>query len=273
MLTNFIICLPWGVMSDSHSSQELHTRVLKLTIALYRVTDYFPKTEILRNHLRAKANEIFEAVMEYGSEETDEQNTKMLIQKVRTAKGYLAIAATLNYVRPLNLTILEKEYDLIEQFFEDQRIKCISQSVHDDMRDMRNSFALDRDKKDKAVLIQEYDSLQTPLRHAPVWEGSEDAASVYDRSETEKSRMAFYSKGVGELGGLNERQKVIMSQLKLFGQAKISDFSAMFKDMSSKTIQRDLQNLVDRQILKKVGEKRWTVYSLSEKDVKNLSVV
>lgn len=259
-------------MSHSYSSQELHTRILKLTIALYRVTDYFPKAEILRNHLRAKANEIFEAAMEYGSEDTSERDIQILIQKVRTAKGYLAIAATLNYVRSLNFIILEKEYDLIEQFLEDQRIKHINQPVHEDIQDIENRFALGTGKNDgnnKTVLIQEYDSsgvsssVMTSLKEGG---GKEKNYAL----ETEKSQVAFYSKGMEEL---NERQKVIMSQLKLSGQAKISDFSATFKDMSSKTIQRDLQNLVDKQMLKKVGEKRWTVYSLLEKDTSNLSVL
>lgn len=270
MLTNFIICLPLQVMSDSYSFQELHTRVLKLTIALYRVTDYFPKAEVLRNHLRAKANEIFERVMECGSEDTNEQSIQTLIQKVRTAKGYLAIAATLNYVRPLNFTILEKEYDLIEQFLEDQKIKLVSKPVHGGIRDIENGFRMDTGKKNKAVQMQEYDPLPTPLYRLPSREGDENARHVYDGSETEKSRIAFYSK---EDGGLSERQKVIMSQLKLSGQAKISDFSATFKNMSSKTIQRDLQNMVDKQILKKVGEKRWTVYSLVEKNGSSVSVI
>ncbi|MDP3770453.1 MAG: hypothetical protein Q8R40_05975 [bacterium] len=269
-LTNFIICLPWGVMLESYSFQELRPRVLKLTIALYRVTDYFPKAEILRNHLRTKANEIFEATTEYGCCDTSEQDIKTLIQKVGTIKGYLAIAGTLNYVRPVNLTILEREYDLIEQFLDDQRIKLVSQPVHEDIRDIENSLALDTGKKNKAVLISEHNSSQMSPS-SPLWEEDEGIRKGYNGSETEMSRKAFYSlKGVEEL---NERQKIIVSQMKMTRLAKISDFSATFKDMSSKTIQRDLQYLVDRQILKKVGEKRWTVYSLVEKDSPNPSVL
>jgi len=46
-------------------------------------------------------------------------------------------------------------------------------------------------------------------------------------------------------------------------QAKISDFHSFFGDISSKTIQRDLQDLVSKSVLKKEGEKRWTVYSIN----------
>ena len=62
---------------------------------------------------------------------------------------------------------------------------------------------------------------------------------------------------------LNERQMVILEHFKNSKHAKVSDFSPVFNGISTKTIQRDLQDLVGRNVLKKEGEKRWTMYSLN----------
>jgi DeoR/GlpR family transcriptional regulator of sugar metabolism len=62
--------------------------------------------------------------------------------------------------------------------------------------------------------------------------------------------------------GLNQRQETIVKYIGSAGRAKISDFLDKFAGISSKTIQRDLNDLVVKNILKKEGEKRWTVYSL-----------
>ena len=64
------------------------------------------------------------------------------------------------------------------------------------------------------------------------------------------------------LAGMNERQKVILGQVAEKQLVKVSDFYELFRGMSTKTIQRDLQDLVLKRLLKKDGEKRWTVYSL-----------
>ena len=62
-------------------------------------------------------------------------------------------------------------------------------------------------------------------------------------------------------GGLNNRQKAIIEHLKSAGEARISDFFKKFQGISSRTIQRDLQDLVARDLLKREGEKRWTTYT------------
>ena len=121
-------------MFDPNASPSLQDRMLTLTVALYRVTDYFPKAEILRSHLRAKADEIFERLMEYAALPEPDEEIRSLVHKIRTIKGYLAIASTLNYVRSLNFTILEKEYGLIEQILESERIKRMRQPIHEDIQ-------------------------------------------------------------------------------------------------------------------------------------------
>jgi len=60
----------------------------------------------------------------------------------------------------------------------------------------------------------------------------------------------------------NQRQEAIMAVLKGQSDLTIKDFSKVIKDCSSKTIQRELLDLVAKGIVKKEGERRWSRYSL-----------
>jgi len=236
----------------------LHEQTLKLTIALYRVTDYFPKSEILRNDLRAKANEIFQQVTECGADIEHDETIKLLARKIRTIKAYMDIASTLNYVRSLNFSILKKEYDLIEQFLEVERARRIQQPIHEDIKSMeRNSsaYALAEKNAGNSERKKEIEGVHNNVTSHE----SEINRKRKMMSETESLSGEFHERTDSEL---NERQKVIMDRLARSGHGKISDFYTSLKGVSSKTIQRDLQNLVDKEMLKKEGEKRWTVYSV-----------
>ena len=248
-------------MFDSNTSSSLQDRVLSLTVALYRVTDYFPKAEILRNHLRAKADEIFERLMEYGDMSEPDEEIRPLIHKIRTIKGYLAIAGTLNYVRSLNFTILEKEYGLIEQFLESERIKRMRRPVHEDIQRLAHKSMLRSGTGQNGTRSIAAPHNRESGKNLSSDQGEERIAAHHADQETEERDEPFYERKDERI---NERQKVIIDRLKQTGHAKISDLLDSFHGVSSKTIQRDLQNLVDRQVLKKEGEKRWTIYSLPQ---------
>lgn len=61
----------------------------------------------------------------------------------------------------------------------------------------------------------------------------------------------------------NGRQGVIITLLKRKKEVMIKDISPLISDCSDKTIQRELSLMVKTGILRKVGEKRWSRYSLA----------
>ncbi|MBP6858889.1 MAG: hypothetical protein KBC33_03625 [Candidatus Pacebacteria bacterium] len=61
----------------------------------------------------------------------------------------------------------------------------------------------------------------------------------------------------------DSRQEAIINVLKGQSNLTIKDFSKVIKDCSEKTIQRELIDLVDRGVVKKEGERRWSRYSLN----------
>ena len=60
----------------------------------------------------------------------------------------------------------------------------------------------------------------------------------------------------------DKRKKQILSVIKKKGRVAIKDITSAVTDTSEKTLQRTLAALVKEGVLKKEGEKRWSVYSL-----------
>jgi DNA-binding transcriptional ArsR family regulator len=58
------------------------------------------------------------------------------------------------------------------------------------------------------------------------------------------------------------RQESILEILRTKGSSYIKDISMLIREVSEKTIQRELQALVEKGIVEKTGERRWTTYSL-----------
>lgn len=61
----------------------------------------------------------------------------------------------------------------------------------------------------------------------------------------------------------NSRQSVIIGLLKRKKEIMIKDVSPLISGCSEKTIQRELSAMVAAGILKKIGEKRWSRYTLA----------
>ena len=61
----------------------------------------------------------------------------------------------------------------------------------------------------------------------------------------------------------NSRQNIIISILKRKKEIMIKDISPLINGCSEKTIQRELSAMVQTGLLKRVGEKRWSRYSLA----------
>jgi hypothetical protein len=61
----------------------------------------------------------------------------------------------------------------------------------------------------------------------------------------------------------NGRQESILALLKKDSHLTIKDFAKVITDCSEKTIQRELISLVEKGLVKREGERRWSTYSLA----------
>jgi ATP-dependent DNA helicase RecG len=63
-------------------------------------------------------------------------------------------------------------------------------------------------------------------------------------------------------GFLNERQERALAHIRQYGKITNSDYQALSPDVSAETIRRDLADLVDKNLLIRIGSKRATYYIL-----------
>ena len=74
-------------------------------------------------------------------------------------------------------------------------------------------------------------------------------------------------KSLKEFGAIsvkkNSRQSIIIGLLKRKKEIMIKDVSPLINGCSEKTIQRELSAMVHTGVLKRIGEKRWSRYSLA----------
>ena len=60
----------------------------------------------------------------------------------------------------------------------------------------------------------------------------------------------------------SDRRDRIKTILEAKGQASIKDIATIISDVSEKTIQRELNAMIEDNIIKRQGERRWSVYSV-----------
>lgn len=124
-------------------------------------------------------------------------------------------------------------------------------------------------------LLKEVASYEDPhlsLEEAPTLAAlARDVSKEQRNASTKKPGQPFIhvpeesmSKGhVSDNIGHNGRRGQILSVLKDKGHANIKDISMRVRDISEKTIQRELQLLVQEGKVSREGNRRWTTYTLS----------
>lgn len=91
-----------------------------------------------------------------------------------------------------------------------------------------------------------------------------DAGPRPQRAAQAKGTQSSKGQSQGQVKDKNaERREVIKSILRSKGPSYIKDISTMIRDVSEKTIQRDLQALIDSGEVVKTGERRWTTYAVA----------
>jgi hypothetical protein len=249
----------------SKFSEDIQKEVFELTRALYRVTDFFPKHEVLRRSLREKAIEIFSMVTQYTYASIGGEALQ-IFARIEAIKGYLEIAKTMRFVKPINLAVLHREYEFLGEYFKNEsRLSDMRNTppwTGNQMSDMKGA---------SSYPVKEYTSHKRSNEGVKFEVGRETNFSSHNQKPPSalknerpiKEAVSKPSIGQKESGTMTDRQRMIIDHLKKGDRkAKLGDLHSLFGNVSSKTIQRDLHDLVSRNILRKEGEKRWTTYFL-----------
>ncbi len=226
----------------------LNKKTEKLVTALYMVTDHMNGDDALKGKIRFLAVELLSDMYKLSTSSPLTNNTYITLSTTRVYEvlSFIYIAQTLSFISETNASILKKELQLLVSELEPK------QSSENPF-----AFTLDDTMFDVGV---------------PVREQISRGPSIKDRAFHINKRtdyMSFNKKPLVNRNSMtkDERTVKILNTIKdkknLPGNdtgVSIKDISSTFPDYSEKTIQRELNSLVAKGIIKKIGAKRWSRY-------------
>ena len=230
----------------------------KIVTAIYMVTDFMSDSEPLRQELRTLAIQLLSKTRQLSTKATEPDY--VLIDDIQysteSASSFINLAVTIGLVSNMNGSILlnelQKNSKELRNMYNDRRVSVTTHPGYSNIILNKEMFEVPYFETPK---IEVSDKGQNNKGH-------ENTNTVlYKKPETIDIKKENTAKASG-LGIKIARRNDVLNIVKVKGQVSVKDILLMMKDMSEKTVQRELFSLVKEGVLKKEGEKRWSVYKL-----------
>lgn len=202
----------------------------KLASAVYLITGHFSDSEPMKWTLRKKVSELLSFILTYKNIRQSElpsfvQEVKTKVHEIISLMDVCVLGGLLSQ---MNFSIVEKEFV--------------------NMINLISNYKQKSDSTNGVIPASFFDA----VHFAPGFHQSH-LTTVKDTSFV-KDTNAFKS---------NNRQGIILGLLRKKKDLSIKDIATIIKDVSEKTIQRELVSLIEAGIITKTGERRWSKYSLN----------
>ena len=253
------------VIKDNMSLGYFLKKTEKLTAALYRITDAMDNKDPLKWRLRGLSIELLTSMMSLIG------NTLPIGPNVfETIHTHLYKLITLlevtymgSYVSHMNITILRDEYSSLEDLLikhKEEHIPQLSLEVSEDVAiDEKFGNHITSDNFDNASIPPAYDKRKDlPGSVKKSYKGHSEPLS-----RTKKTITISKGHRSPHKDGTLERKNVITDFIRRNGEVSIKDIFSipvLSQNVSEKTIQRDLVQLVVAGAIRKKGERRWSKY-------------
>ena len=250
---------------DEKSLEKLQSRVIftdpaylfvfkkteKIVAAIYLVTNLISDTEPVKNNLRKTALDLMSdmSVVKKLPVSQTRQLVVGLMTTVSEIVSVLKIAFIAEHVSSMNYSIIHSELVAL----------------------MNNLDVLRPENILNGSLLLSQDFFNTP---APVFQTNKPATNYINQHQFPSKGQYRTSNNLKDnqypqppkdnlKDTKSERRETIIKLLKVGKPLGIKDFSNEIKNCSEKTLQRELLAMVENGVLKKTGERRWSLYSLA----------
>lgn len=210
----------------------IYKKAERLAKAVHLIAPAFQKAPALRDRLdRVAVGLVDSAIL------PPQLARAALSQELLALSSVLAIARTSGMLSTMNADLISREsHALLEEI-----------AVYEEPR----------------LMLEETPTLAALAKSsmaAPQAERQQARSAPARVPATHKGHNKGQSQGASPARG--SRQEAILDVLKERGPSYIKDISTVVRDVSEKTIQRELQRLVEEGRVERTGERRWTTYSL-----------
>jgi hypothetical protein len=231
----------------------------KITSALYLVSGLLTDSEPLKWELREKAVLLLNATLSLNGVEPIDKGVHIqtLFSTAIETNALLGIALVGGLISEMNHNILVREIDAVATLVKDRLTEDTNRAGYV----LSDSFF-------KTEEISQNNSLSTNQSTSTSTENSGNQSTGTFTSSTKNvldkaSGNKAIKDSIPHIKDKKEsRQDSILNLLKKDSGLTIKDFAKVVVGCSEKTIQRELLELVEKGIIKKEGERRWSTYSL-----------
>lgn len=221
------------------NTNTLYNKAERMAAALFLVSNGMAESEILRTKIRSLSLDLVSLCVSIkdNTEADSHRLFRVLEKKVLELISLLSITSISGLISEMNACVLKKEFEIF--------LKFVSE------------------------LVQSVETLR-PVISKEFFENANDAEeSIKDNiwngitgHENSVPKFFLRDKIQDKAGRKNQRNKDILALISKRRIASIKDIASFIKGCSEKTVQRELSLLIAKGLIKKVGERRWSRYSL-----------
>ena len=244
----------------------IHKKTEKLVTAVYMLSNFFPHQEPLRWEVRTFSLNLLGNVsfVFYGKNSETEHILKESGNAIDEIISRFEIAHISGLVSTMNFSVLKNELVSLKDNIESIRKGGGGQNIlitsdffaHDKLLEgsPRSDLGVSTLRSDLKIPRQATETHEAMEIRSLVPKASQIRPMANSTPKGQNDSVASKRKG--------DRSETILKILKKKDNLTVKDIAQVISDCSEKTIQRELLALVEKSVLKKVGERRWSRYSL-----------
>ncbi len=222
-----------GIFDKDIRRVFIYKKAERLAKAIHLITPAFQSAPALRDRADTIAIGMIDTAILFSASSKD-----ALARELLALSSVLSIARTSGMLSVMNAELIEREAQMLLQevaTYEEPNISLEEEQSFAQLLKKSSSSALARSGAERVT------------SHAP------------SRVRTSTKSIP---KGQGNIK--DSRKEAILSIIRAKGHVYIKDISIAIRDVSEKTIQRELANFVSKGILIRTGNRRWTSYALAQ---------
>ncbi len=231
-------------------SDRAFKKTERLILATYLITNHISSLDELSIDLRNTSRGLLPLVSSSQNLFKSVENTAPLLLEIRKLLILIDLLFASHMVSEINMGVLKRAYIDFAEF--------IRSSVGSEKATNLNLNGIFNESINRSTAdnVAAQNSSPKQVGRARLLAKKEDRVALASAKNNNKN-TSIKSRAVS-----TNRRVVILDMVSKTGSVTVKDISKQIPDTSPKTLQRELMKLVEDGVLKKEGNKRWTVYSL-----------
>lgn len=240
----------------------------KVATAIYMISNFFNVDEPLKWELRRNVTKLLKNLMSFN--DSSLSNKEIIVSRVSSdfveLNTMFNLAYNAGFISQMNYEIVISEIQNVSQMvvsYSDRQASLNKTLFRQDYFEVKKDINANVGGQHVPRESNFIKDTQKDIKDRVSFKGQKSDLDSFFK----KMNMSQESDVQKDLSSQNpqpsqnsERENRILQKIKMSGPVTIKEIAEDFKDVSEKTIQRELQKMYDRGQIKKEGERRWTKY-------------